>query len=206
VTFARGTSVVWRSRPHGHVGYTLPAIVVQDDADAIVLYQPPGTTCMRRRGRRGGPGGRNLLPDGASGGYEEVVWPGPGVIRHYIPGSSHAVLRYWREPGEITGWYVNLETPWTRTGIGFDTQDLILDLFVDDDLSWRWKDEDELAWAVEVGKFSSELADAARAAGERAIEALEARAWPFDADWARWAPEPSWPVPVLPEGWDDPGG
>jgi uncharacterized protein len=29
---------------------------------------------------------------------------------------------------------------------------------------------------------------------------------PFDRDWQDWRPDPRWPVPELPDGWDvDPG-
>jgi hypothetical protein len=29
---------------------------------------------------------------------------------------------------------------------------------------------------------------------------------PFDRDWKDWRPDPGWPFPQLPEGWDlDPG-
>lgn len=95
-----------------------------------------------------------------------------------------------------------LEAPWRRTPIGFDTQDLVLDVTVAPDLSsWAWKDEDELAWSVEVGKLSAAEAEAIRGAGRRAIAALEARAWPFVPDWSAYRPDPHWPVPALPENW-----
>jgi hypothetical protein len=41
-----------------------------------------------------------------------------------------------------------------------------------------------------------------RADGERAVRRVLDRAPPFDRDWTAWRPDPSWPVPVLPEGWD----
>jgi predicted RNA-binding protein associated with RNAse of E/G family len=74
------------------------------------------------------------------------------------------------------GWYVNLEATWRRTTIGFDTQDLVLDVTVADDLSsWAWKDEDELAWSVSVGKYSPQQAEQIRGEGVRVMQALEAR-------------------------------
>jgi len=74
------------------------------------------------------------------------------------------------------------------------------------DLShWQWKDEDELAWAVEVGTMSRLDADQARTSGEAAIEAIEQRAWPFDEEaWTNWVPPLNLPLPQLPDEWDLP--
>ena len=75
----------------------------------------------------------------------------------------------------------------------------MLDLVVEPDGTWRWKDEDELAETVEVGRFTREQAAAVRAEGERAVEAIEARGWPFGEGWEDWAPDPGWPLPQLPK-------
>jgi len=68
---------------------------------------------------------------------------------------------------------------------------------VERDGSWRWKDEDELAVAVEVGFFTAEQAASFRAEGERVIAE-----WPFATGWEDWQPDPSWPVPSLPADWE----
>jgi hypothetical protein len=199
----RGDSVVWRSRPQGQIGYVMPLTVVVDTAEVTVLFQLPGSICKRRAGARGGPRGRNLLPEAWDGRHEDVVWSGTPNLRLHIWGTAHAIIRSWdfaRDCAE--GWYVNLEAPWRRTPIGFDTEDLVLDVTVAADLSsWAWKDEDELAWSVEIGKYTAAEADTIRAEGRRVIAAVETRAWPFAQDWSSWRPDPNWPVPVLPENW-----
>jgi hypothetical protein len=43
---------------------------------------------------------------------------------------------------------------------------------------------------------------AIRTEGERVIAAAEANQWPFNAGWEHWLPDPLWPVPGLPDGWD----
>ncbi|MGH3491173.1 MAG: hypothetical protein ACRDP8_25055 [Actinopolymorphaceae bacterium] len=69
-----------------------------------------------------------------------------------------------------------------------------------DDLSaWRWKDEDEFSWAREVGLLTPEQALLAEAQARKAIATLEARAWPFDADWSQWTPNLDWPIPLVPD-------
>jgi predicted RNA-binding protein associated with RNAse of E/G family len=140
------------------------------------------------------------------GTHEDRVYSGPSVVRIHVWGTAHTVLRPWNfERDRAEGWYVNLEAPWRRTPIGFDSQDHALDVTVADDLSsWAWKDEDELAWCVEVGKYSGDQAAEFRAEGERVIAAIESRSWPFCEDWSRWRPDVGWPVPVLPDGWSEP--
>ena len=69
---------------------------------------------------------------------------------------------------------------------------------------WRFKDEDELEEAVARGLFTRDEAAGFRAQGERAARRILERRPPFDRDWSSWRPDPSWPPPQLPPGWDDP--
>ena len=120
------------------------------------------------------------------------------------PGAYHSV-RLFRAEGqeEFFGWYVNLEQPFARPPIGFDYMDQALDIVASPDLSeWRWKDEDELSEAMALGLISKERARELRAEGERVIEMMERRSPPFDGSWDGWRPDPAWPVPELPDGWD----
>ena len=201
----RGDEVVWRSRPDGTIGYVFAAIVVEDSEDVIALFQPAGAPCKRRTGARGGPGGRVMLPQGWDGGHEDVTFAGPSTLRMQPTGMSYAVLRPWLGE-DWGGWYVNLEQSWRRTPVGVDGHDDILDILVADDLSaWKWKDEDELAWSVDVGKVSAQEAATVRATGEAVIAAVQQRQWPFDsAAWSRWQPDPAWPVPTMPADWNVP--
>ena len=64
---------------------------------------------------------------------------------------------------------MNLEEPWRPSRVGFDTADHELDLWIDADGCWRWKDEEELSVLVKQGYVSAEQAAAFRAEGERII-------------------------------------
>ena len=119
------------------------------------------------------------------------------------PGASHAYSLFWiAQSWSFLGWYVDLQAPFQRTPIGFDSEDYVLDLLVETDLSWSWKDEDEFADAVRVGRFSAQHADEIRSEGERVIENIEAGGWPFNAGWESWIPDPDWPIPPVPAGWE----
>jgi hypothetical protein len=109
------------------------------------------------------------------------------------PEASHSIWHYW-EGGRFTHWYVNFEEPLRRTRVGFDTFDHKLDLIVEADGSWRWKDEDELEEAARRGLLD---AAAVRADAERVLAD-----WPFPTGWEDWRPDPAWPAPELPPGWD----
>lgn len=216
---ARGETVIWRSRPQGLIGYVIPYVVLEDSPETIVLFQQPGSICKKRSGPRGGPRGRMLEVDKWDGTHIDVEWknqsrhpgtpgsPGYGVARLHVPGSMISVIREWDHISNVyRGWYINLEAPWKRTDLGFDSEDLVLDITVSDDLStWSWKDEDELDHAVSTGRLSREEAAHIRSAGEHALQILERREFPFiDDAWETWNPDPDWKQAEIPPGWDIP--
>ena len=206
VGFGRGQGIVWRSvsRSQREVHTVLTFTVVTDTPDLTALFIKPRWPTMRRTGiRGGGPRGRMLLkPDG---GHQMREWIENDALAVYRPGDAYSIWLYWRATDHVfRSWYINLEDPWQRTAIGFDSRDNLLDILIAPDLSsWQWKDEDELAWAVENGRYTSEEAATFRTQGERALERLRRREPPFDQDWPNWRPDPDWSPPVLPQGWND---
>ena len=157
--------------------------MVEDSQDLLALWLPPGAPCLR-------PAVRERLP------YDQPLverpWQAPGVLQLVRPGDAHAV---WVSD---ESWYVNLQEPFRRTPLGIDTADQLLDLVRTRDGRWRWKDEDELAAAVEQGYLSDAEAAAVRAEAERVI-ALD----PFPTGWEDWEPNPDWSLPALPARWDE---
>jgi hypothetical protein len=203
MAYRRGEQVVWRSRPQGQLATVMPLTVIQDSPGVIALIQHDGCVYMKRTGRRGGgPGGRLMLPDGWDGGHSPVRWVND-VVKVHVPGTHHSVMRRWdRSNGDFEGWYVNLELPWVRTTIGFDSLDLVLDVVVEPDLSSaHLKDEAELDWSVEHGVLARDLAISAHREAARVFELIAARDGAFGADWSQWSPDPSWPMAQLPDDW-----
>ena len=175
----------------------IPTTVVERTSSRVVLWIAPETPVRWPRGIR--------LPIAELAeqrwSHEEARWYG-GRLMIAEAGASHSVYVTWGKAGELVGWYVNLEEPWRESPFGFDTTDHLLDVWIEPDRSWRWKDEDELAEAVEIGLFTPAKADAIRAEGERAIERIEAWSTPFDEGWETWRPDPDWPLLELPNDWD----
>ncbi len=119
------------------------------------------------------------------------------------PGDWHATWISWLESGEQFGWYVNLQRPFRRTALGIEAMDLMLDVVAEPDGTWRWKDADELELIEERGIFDAELVGRIRDEARTVIGRLERQEPPFGEAWASWRPDPAWPVPALPAGWDE---
>jgi predicted RNA-binding protein associated with RNAse of E/G family len=130
----------------------------------------------------------------------EATWKRNALIT-VEPGSAYSVRAWWTPEWVFGGWYVNLQAPLTRTAQGFHTEDHFLDILVQPDRTWTWKDEDELVLAVQRDRVSAAKADAIRAEGERVVARIEAGAFPFDGSLKGWRPDPVWTVPELRPDW-----
>lgn len=202
--FPVGAPIVWRSRLDDGIGFVFACRVVADDNTVVALVQPTGATVSRREGRRGGPRGRSMLPDGWDGSRTVSVWERAPMVRLHPIGRSYSVIRTWLEADRrFRGWYVNLEQPWVRTAVGFDSRDDVLDVTVADDLSeCGLKDEDELDFAVDVGKLTATDARSIRSTAASAIDDITSRRWPFDdIAWHAFQPVLGDQPPDLPVGW-----
>jgi hypothetical protein len=186
-----GTSVRFRYVRDGRAFWTLPARVVRDDSEELVLWIAPGSEMLR-------PPQRVTAENLAAGRWNQQrsEWTGPGVLMRRTPREAgHAVWLFWTDGAERTfrGWYVNLEK-WSRDVRGVDAFDQVLDIWVNADGRWEWKDEDELADCVDAGVFSVRDAGRIRGEGQRVLDA-----WPFPTGWEEWEPDPTWAAPRLAE-------
>lgn len=200
-----GDQCLLRYRWKGRVSWVFPVTVVDDGPNLTALYLRPGTPTRRRVMPDGKPIPGNLpydqrfeLPHVMGDG----VWHTHHALILVRPGEAHDVRLFWSESWEFRGWYVNLQDPVRRGPSGFDSVDHVVDIVVSPDGSWSWKDEDEFVSAQRHGRFSEDQARAIRGEGERVIEGIEARRWPFDGSWLDWRPESDWTVPLMPPIWD----
>ena len=193
----------WMHEAHAESAH--PVYLLEHSDDVIATFEPGSAVGMHSTRRKGGPRGRNLEPGSPHTGFAEGIWTGDGVLRVHRPGQEWSIWRWLgHDRSWSTRWYVNLEEPWLASPGGFDTEDWILDVVVEDGTRWSFKDADELDWALRSGRFSADEVARIRRAGDRAVAVVEAGDWPFNADWDRWLPPEGLDVPVLQPGWDAP--
>jgi predicted RNA-binding protein associated with RNAse of E/G family len=133
-----------------------------------------------------------------------MIWRENRRLTLWRPHRRHAVSLFWRDADDtFLCWYVDILLPFRRTLLGFDTRDLTLDVVMNPDRTWRLKDEDELEWAVEQGTIGRGEAEQIRAEAGRAIALFEGGDSLYSEEWIPWRPNPEWPLPSLPDGWND---
>lgn len=193
-----GAVLRYITRTEGRPGDAWPCRVVED-GEHVALYIPGGTSFKR-----------TVFPPqeqrrfGGALTHRDASW-GADTLRLMYPGRSCSVWLFWKSGPQgrrFDGWYVNMEEPFRRTAIGFDTNDHTLDIVVTPELGWSWKDEEELEHRVARGIYTPDLAASARAEGERVIQQIERREPPFSGGWKHWEPDPGWPRPELPDDWN----
>ena len=195
--FARGEAVALREIWNGRVWSARAAIVVEDREDQTTFFVP--AEAMRMAAVRDGAMLR--IPQDGFELAPRTSGEAPALSFGW-PDRWYGTLLFFHPDGRPREWYVNLQEPLRRTDVGFDYLDLKLDVIVEMEGSWLWKDEDELAEAIAQGLVPAEDEARLRAEGERAVRRIVDREPPFDRDWRTWSPDPDWPAPALPDGWD----
>jgi len=207
MAFEIGQTILRRNvHRNRRIGAVETARMLSDDERGVLTWMAPGSQVMRRCTLAGEPTRKMplslrtavatmLVPD---------VWRDTGVLIFTPPDAGHSVWWFFDETGFL-GWYVNLEAPARRWFGGLDTTDHALDIWVEPDRTWAWKDEDEFNERIDHPLYwTAEEAAAIRAEGERAIALVEAGRHPFDGWLTDFRPDPQWEPSRLPPHWDLP--
>lgn len=184
---------VWQDR----VLYAEPVTVVEDTGDRLVVFTKSGT-----------PTKWSWVDwdTGAFDGPRDHVWSKTDVLKIVEPGRGYSIWLMWEENGgPFLQWYVNLQEPFVRTASGIVTWDLSLDIVVDPDRRWAWKDEDDFRRIQTLGWIAPGKAAEIREAGEGVIQMVDRQEEPFREPWPSWRPDRAWSIPEMPADWDDPG-
>ena len=195
-----GDKVLLRGVWFKKIWFAIVAYVVQDTDDLIALYWHAGTP--------------NRVPTKRITGQDflvnqqlpliESTWTRTNLLTLVKPGASHSVeVMKEAQTGEFLCWYINLQKPYQRTPVGFDTMDLALDIVISPDRSqWHWKDEDEFEALISLGLISTPEAQNIRNEGLRVIQHSEHNRSPFCDGWETWTPPVDWHIPQFPINWD----
>ena len=182
---------VWQGKPWlGTIVF-----VVHDTPDLLISYLPEGSPFGFPDGDWPG-GGRHPW-------HGRGAWEGHGVLMLQRLGESYAVWHFWDGPERrFDGWYLNLQEPFRRTAVGYDSQDFELDIWVPVDGSWSFKDADLMEERIADRRFTREQVTEIFAEADRIAAMLDAGERWWDEAWSRWEPPTDWIAPPLPEGWD----
>jgi len=204
-----GQTVVHQEVWAGRIWAARPLIVVEDTEDRLLLWMPKGTqrkVPVTPPTRPDPPARKDRVIENLARCdwmLGEQTWD-VSCLWILRPGDWHPVWVSWVQPGVHLGWYVNLQHPFRRTKIGIEAMDMMLDIVVEPDRTWRWKDDDEFEEILERGIFDPSTGERVRNDAEEMIGRIEQWGSPFSEPWTSWQPHPDWSIPHLVEGWDDP--
>ena len=200
--FRCGKTILYRELDeNGQLIDVKPVTVVEDSDARVALWLPVGTPTKKpelRAHRSGKP--RDWVI--GSWALSDSIWKWAELLIIVRPGDCRATWVRWSADGVFQGWYVNLQSKLIRTRLGFDFRDHQLDIVVEPDRSWTWKDRDEFDLAVAQGRLTPEQDMAVRKEGDRAVAEIEGQGGLYSGGWENWRPDPSLPRPELRAGWE----
>ena len=174
----------------GRAWLEVPVHVVEDSDQQLVTFIAPGAEFIF-------PDGSWPSPGGVHPWQPRSGWEGHGCLMVQRPGEHHAVWHFWDGPDRsFDRWYINLQTEFRRTHVGYDTQDLEVDFVVRPDGTWSLKDYELLPDRVAEGRYSDGLAEWIRGATPGFTDALDRGELWWDPTWADWSPPEEWVGPA----------
>lgn len=181
--FAVGTVVDRREVLHRRPWLVTPVRVVHDDADMLVTWLCEGTPLIFPE-----------HPFGPHPWHRHERWTRTSLLQIHRPRDAYAVWGFF-ERDVFTGWYINFQDPIRRWAHGFDTVDHGVDIWIPHGgPTWQWKDLDDVAEQVRIGRLTPAEADEVWAETARVAAALD-RGERWWRAWDGWTPDPTWPVP-----------
>jgi hypothetical protein len=197
MSWAYGDVIVHREIAWGRPWLAIPERVVDDAPDLLVTYIPTGAPF----GYAPGPWPTET---GFHPWHPNPAWKGHGALVVQRPDDAYAVWHFWGgDDRRFESWYLNLQSPFRRTAIGYDTQDHELDVIVLPDGQWFFKDDEKMEQRIAEGLYTADEVVEIRARGRALGEMLDAGATWWDPAFTTWSPDPSWSTPALPAGWAD---
>jgi len=204
-----GDVVALRGIYNQRVWYMQTAVVVHDNPKEITLAVLPGAECAAPESYINGKHGPAGHWD-RWGGYlrndwnmQTYSWRTNLLLILLEPEKYYAKMFFWEQvSSKFLCYYINFQLPFQRSPIGFDTLDLELDLIIEPNFAWQWKDVENYQQGVNCGIIRKEWTERIETAKKEIFSNLERRHYPFDGSWLDWKPDPTWQPPKLSENWD----
>ena len=192
-------------RWHDLLWSAVPHRVISSSRTELVTYVPTGTIATRAS-NRGLPGTEHLSRDerklrSLRTRQARVVEVPEAPDKLFIcrPDRWSRVNLGWDpSTGQFRGWYINFERPTAVTPSGTATMDLVVDIWVNPDRSWHWKDREDFLEPLNDHTLDPEIRDRVEAETVEVLRELAASSGPFAEHWIDFRPDPDWPTPILP--------
>ena len=200
-----GDVIVWRGVFRNRVWHAQPVIVVKDTPEEMCVTLLPGTECVAPEGYLDGKDSakRRWSFKEKDWKLENYAWRTNRLLILLVPDTYYSTMFFWRaDSNDFLLYYINFQLPFQRSHCGIDTLDLDLDLIINPDFSFRWKDEDDYQKAIDHEVIMPEWTQAIEIAKNEIFNKLEKRQYPYDGSWLNWMPDPNWLPPKLPKNWD----
>ncbi len=200
-----GDHVMWRGIYRNRIWYAQTAIVVKDSPEETVLARLPGAEGRAEQDyvQKKKNGRRRWDFQHDDWVLEDFPWHTNSLLFLLEPDKYYSTIFFWNhESNKFLGYYVNFQLPFTRNPGGFDTLDLELDIEVNPDFSFKWKDVDDYEKGIQTGIILPEWEEGIEMAKIEILDKLKKRRYPFDGSWMDWRPDPTWTPPTLPANWD----
>ncbi|MDQ3630273.1 MAG: DUF402 domain-containing protein [Actinomycetota bacterium] len=130
----------------------------------------------------------------------DASWSGGEALHVVRLDEWFSVICMWQHQ-LFAGWHVNFQRPLLPSALGWDTEDLVLDIEVAPDGSWSLEDQEDFERAVDEGHIDGRARAAVLREVDEAIGRLNRAEAPFSEDWTVRPYVRLEPVP-LPDGWD----
>jgi hypothetical protein len=200
-----GDVVTWRGIFNNRIWHVQPTIVINDSPDELILTLLPETECVAEarypEGKKHGKHWWEFIDNDWT--LKKYRWRTNRLLIILVPEAFYSTMLFWDDTSnQFLCYYINFQVPFRRRQWGIDTLDLDLDIVIDPDFSFKWKDEEDYQKAIEHGLITPEWVQGIENAKPEIFEKLEKRLYPFDGSWLGWKPDPNWEPPKLPENWD----
>ena len=204
-----GECCALRGIVNGRMWLAQSVIVVRDDPEETILLLLPGAECAFPEGywrwKRGGDRSQGTRWQDAREEYitlREFAWERNRLLIFLEPEKYYSTYLFWdHEADRFSGYYINFQLPYRRSHCGFDTLDLDLDIVIDPEYNWKWKDLEDYTDGIREGGIRDAWVRGVEQAQADVFDRIQNRRHPLDGSWLHWRPDPGWSPPKLPEKW-----
>ena len=192
--FQPNRDIVIRAVINQRIWFAQSAQVVKDDINETVLWTAQNSQLAAPENYINGTNyvGNSRWIEAKQNAWKLKItfWKKSNVLTIRNPQDFFSVKLFWdAKTNNFWGYYVNFELPYVRNNCGFNTLDLDLDIQVDKDLRWNYKDVEDYQKGIVLGGIKKEWASEIEASKNGIIEKIETGQYPFNGVWQNWKPD-----------------